>query len=252
MILTFVGEAVDGRDAVAVVTRTRPDVVLMDVRMPGVDGIAAARKITTDSRLSGVAIIMLTTFDEDDQDLCGDPGRGFRRAVRRKAITSVAFSEWVPGPAISTVMSVLTATTEKLLSTPFSRRRMLAGMTALPALALVGCGFDRTTANPISTVDMLDFGNRLRIPGLAASRVAEDGVRELRLSAVAGAAEFLAETSTPTWGYTDGRDDRISRAHLVGGSGRACRIATESTTSRSSCRTAASTRGGGSRCAAAR
>jgi CheY-like chemotaxis protein len=118
MILTFVGEAVDGRDAVAVVTRTRPDVVLMDVRMPGVDGIAAARKITTDSRLSGVAIIMLTTFDEDDQDLCGDPGRGFRRAVRRKAITSVAFSEWVPGPAISTVMSVLTATTEKLLSTP--------------------------------------------------------------------------------------------------------------------------------------
>jgi len=62
-----VGEAVDGRDAVAVVTRTRPDVVLMDVRMPGVDGIAATRKITTDSRLSGVAIIMLTTFDDDDQ-----------------------------------------------------------------------------------------------------------------------------------------------------------------------------------------
>ncbi|HET9561807.1 MAG TPA: multicopper oxidase domain-containing protein, partial [Propionibacteriaceae bacterium] len=104
-------------------------------------------------------------------------------------------------------MSVLTATTEKLLYTPFSRRRMLAGMAALPALALVGCGFDRTTANPISTVDMLDFGNRLRIPGLAASRVAEDGVREFRLSAVAGAAEFLAGTSTPTWGYTDGRDD---------------------------------------------
>jgi DNA-binding NarL/FixJ family response regulator len=65
--LDVVGEAVDGRDAVAVVTRTRPDVVLMDVRMPGVDGIAATRKITTDSRLSGVAIIMLTTFDEDDQ-----------------------------------------------------------------------------------------------------------------------------------------------------------------------------------------
>ena len=65
--LEVVGEAVDGRDAVAVVTRTRPDVVLMDVRMPGVDGIAATRTITTDSRLSGVAIIMLTTFDDDDQ-----------------------------------------------------------------------------------------------------------------------------------------------------------------------------------------
>jgi DNA-binding NarL/FixJ family response regulator len=65
--LEVVGEAVDGRDALAVVTRTRPDVVLMDVRMPSVDGIAATRKITTDPRLAGVAIIMLTTFDEDDQ-----------------------------------------------------------------------------------------------------------------------------------------------------------------------------------------
>lgn len=65
--LEVVGEAVDGRDAVAVVTRTRPNVVLLDVRMPGVDGIAATRKITGDPRLSGVAIIMLTTFDEDDQ-----------------------------------------------------------------------------------------------------------------------------------------------------------------------------------------
>jgi DNA-binding NarL/FixJ family response regulator len=65
--LEVVGEAIDGRDAVAVVMRTRPDVVLMDVRMPGVDGIAATRKITTDSRLSAVAIIMLTTFDDDDQ-----------------------------------------------------------------------------------------------------------------------------------------------------------------------------------------
>jgi DNA-binding NarL/FixJ family response regulator len=65
--LEVVGEAVNGRDALAVVTRTRPDVVLMDVRMPGVDGIAATRKITTNPLLSGVAIIMLTTFDEDDQ-----------------------------------------------------------------------------------------------------------------------------------------------------------------------------------------
>jgi DNA-binding NarL/FixJ family response regulator len=65
--LEVVGEAIDGRDAIAVVTRTRPDVVLMDVRMPGVDGIAATRKIIADPRLAAVAIIMLTTFDDDDQ-----------------------------------------------------------------------------------------------------------------------------------------------------------------------------------------
>jgi DNA-binding NarL/FixJ family response regulator len=65
--IQVVGEASDGREVVAVVTRTQPDVVLMDVRMPGVDGIAATQQITADQRLSGVAIIMLTTFDEDEE-----------------------------------------------------------------------------------------------------------------------------------------------------------------------------------------
>jgi DNA-binding NarL/FixJ family response regulator len=65
--LHVVGEAADGREAVAVVTRTQPDVVLMDIRMPGMDGIAATRQITADARLVEVAIVILTTFDEDDQ-----------------------------------------------------------------------------------------------------------------------------------------------------------------------------------------
>ena len=65
--IQVVGEASDGLGAVAVVTRTQPDVVLMDVRMPGVDGIAATQRITADQHLSEVAIIMLTTFDGDDQ-----------------------------------------------------------------------------------------------------------------------------------------------------------------------------------------
>jgi DNA-binding NarL/FixJ family response regulator len=65
--LHVVGEAADGREAVAVVTRTQPDVVLMDIRMPGMDGIAATRQITADARLTEVAIVILTTFDEDDQ-----------------------------------------------------------------------------------------------------------------------------------------------------------------------------------------
>jgi FtsP/CotA-like multicopper oxidase with cupredoxin domain len=90
------------------------------------------------------------------------------------------------------------------MPTRFTRRSMLAGMAALPALTLVGCESDRTTADPISTVDTLDFANRLRIPALAASSAGEDGVRLFRLSAAAGVAEFLRGTSTPTWGYTDG------------------------------------------------
>jgi FtsP/CotA-like multicopper oxidase with cupredoxin domain len=90
------------------------------------------------------------------------------------------------------------------MSARISRRTLLAGLTAMPALTTLGCEFDRTTAGPISTVDTLDFTNRLRIPALAESTVV-DGVRVFHLSAAAGTAEFLYGVSTPTWGYTDGR-----------------------------------------------
>ncbi|MEJ2854370.1 MULTISPECIES: response regulator transcription factor [unclassified Saccharothrix] len=62
--LRVVGEAGDGAEAVRVVTRTRPDVVLMDVRMPGMDGIAATREVAMSSPESRVLI--LTTFDLDE------------------------------------------------------------------------------------------------------------------------------------------------------------------------------------------
>jgi YesN/AraC family two-component response regulator len=50
--MTCVGEAADGLAAVAAVTRTRPDIVLMDIRMPGIDGIAATQRITADPELA--------------------------------------------------------------------------------------------------------------------------------------------------------------------------------------------------------
>jgi DNA-binding NarL/FixJ family response regulator len=64
--LTVVGQASDGRDALAQVRATRPDIVLMDIRMPHTDGIAATRQITDDSDLAHVHVIALTTFDTDD------------------------------------------------------------------------------------------------------------------------------------------------------------------------------------------
>ena len=64
--LVLVGEAESGADAVAVAKRVRPDVFLMDIRMPGLDGLDATRRITGDPELAGVRIIMLTTFDLDE------------------------------------------------------------------------------------------------------------------------------------------------------------------------------------------
>ncbi len=59
------GEAADGRAAVDLVARTRPDVVLMDIRMPELDGLAAAERILSDDELE-TAVLMLTTFDLDE------------------------------------------------------------------------------------------------------------------------------------------------------------------------------------------
>jgi len=64
--LEVVGEADDGEAALALVRETRPDVVLMDIRMPGIDGLEATRRIVDDESLDGVRILILTTFELDE------------------------------------------------------------------------------------------------------------------------------------------------------------------------------------------
>jgi DNA-binding NarL/FixJ family response regulator len=64
--IEVVGEAADGAAAVELAASLVPDVVLMDIRMPGMDGLAATARIGSDARLAAVRIVVLTTFDLDE------------------------------------------------------------------------------------------------------------------------------------------------------------------------------------------
>ncbi|MFE9863024.1 response regulator [Streptomyces sp. NPDC005506] len=101
-----VGEAADGAEAVALAHSTRADVVLMDIRMPGTDGLAATRMISADPELAGVRIVMLTTFEVDEyvvQSLragaSGFLGKGAEPVELLNAIRIAAAGEALLSPA---------------------------------------------------------------------------------------------------------------------------------------------------------
>ncbi|CAM5362138.1 response regulator transcription factor [Streptomyces hirsutus] len=82
--MEVVGEASDGAEAVRLAREQRADVVLMDIRMPGTDGLAATRLISADPELDGVRVVILTTFEVDD--LRGAVAAGRRLRLPRQGL----------------------------------------------------------------------------------------------------------------------------------------------------------------------
>lgn len=121
--IEVVGEAGDGAQAVRLTGQTRPDVVLMDIRMPGVDGLTATRQIAADPRLSEVRIIVLTTFELDEY-----VGEALRAGAAGFLVKNTQPAELIQGVRV-------VAAGDGLLSPSVTRRviEQFAARTAAPA-----------------------------------------------------------------------------------------------------------------------
>jgi DNA-binding NarL/FixJ family response regulator len=117
--LEVVGEAEDGVEAIDVVRRLRPDVVVMDIRMPDLDGLAATREIVADPELAGVHVVVLTTFDHDEYVF---------EAIRAGA-TGFLLKDTEPADLLRAVR--LAAAGDALMS-PTVTRRLIAEFAARP------------------------------------------------------------------------------------------------------------------------
>ncbi|MCC2336177.1 response regulator [Cellulomonas wangsupingiae] len=118
--IRVVADAASGRQGVARVRELHPDVVLMDVRMPDLDGISATRQIVSDPALAGTAVLVLTTFDEDEHVF----------AAIRAGAAGFLLKDVAPDELRQAVRTV--AAGEALLDPGVTRRVMLAAAAAPP------------------------------------------------------------------------------------------------------------------------
>ncbi|WP_424641457.1 response regulator [Embleya sp. AB8] len=117
--LTAVGEAADGAHAVELARATRPDVVLMDIRMPGVDGLEATRRLTAAPDTCDTRVLILTTFDLDD----------YVYAALRAGASGFLLKETPPAELLTAIRIV--AGGDALIA-PSITRRLIAEFAARP------------------------------------------------------------------------------------------------------------------------
>ena len=122
--LELVGEAADGAEAVALAQSARPDVMVMDLRMPVLDGVEATRRITSDDATAGVRVLVVTTFSAED----------LVYAALRAGASGFVLKDVTPEQLLEAVRVV--ASGEALLS-PAVTTRLVADLVARPAAGQV-------------------------------------------------------------------------------------------------------------------
>jgi DNA-binding NarL/FixJ family response regulator len=138
--LEVVGEAADGRAAVELVARERPDVVLMDIRMPEVDGVEATRQITADPRLAATRVLILTTFDLDE----------YVFAALRAGASGFLLKDTLPDDLLAAVRVV--AGGESLLAPKVTRRLVEEFLRAPGAAPKPVDGLDELTSRELEVL----------------------------------------------------------------------------------------------------
>lgn len=118
--LAVVGEAENGRTALEVVRRTKPDVVLLDIRMPVLDGLAVLHEVTADAALADTRVIMVTTFELDE----------YVFEALRSGASGFVVKDADPAELLRAMRVV--AAGESLLS-PTVTRRLISAFAARPA-----------------------------------------------------------------------------------------------------------------------
>jgi len=136
--IEVVGEAADGRAAVHLATRERPDVILMDIRMPGMNGVEATALITADERLSATRVLILTTFDLDE----------YVFDALRAGASGFLLKDTLPGDLLAAVRVI--ANGEALLA-PSVTRRLMAEFARRPPTkpAIASVTADQLTAREL-------------------------------------------------------------------------------------------------------
>lgn len=145
--LEVVGEAGNGREAVKLSEELRPDLVLMDIRMPVLDGLEATRLIAADPALAGVKVLILTTFEQDEYvaealraGAGGFLGKGVDPEELLRAIRTVAGGESLLSPAAT--RALIARFLAQPSDTPSSVTAPLDALTAreLEVVTLVAAG----------------------------------------------------------------------------------------------------------------